>query len=73
MPWHRIDSPDNPPPKDGTAIILCCSLGIVGESRFFEEENGWWWAGFDPSDYQEGKVDDPAFWQPLPDPPKEPE
>lgn len=20
--WHRIDDPDNPPPKDGTLILL---------------------------------------------------
>ena len=54
--WHRIDDPDNPPPKDGTWIDLWREIGSSSygsprvTARWDDEISAWVWPDdvFDP-------------------------
>lgn len=85
--WHRIDDPDNPPPKDGTRILLWATHWgseingnrrltverIVIGSRVEEDE----FRAEDELDWQEEGGTyycawvTASHWQPLPPPPTE--
>lgn len=57
--WHRIDDKDNPPPKDGTELLL------------YHPDRGmavWpWWGDEDTA----GPWHEVTHWMPLPPPPTE--
>lgn len=76
--WRPIETA----PKDRTPVFVAVpdkdrSGWIVGEAYFNPEhpdDGGWWWAGTDWGDYHSGPISEmnyhqPAFWQPLPEPP----
>lgn len=67
--WLSIETA----PKDGTSVIVSSDSGVVGEAQFHEHEDGWWWAGFDPTDYVDGRLDAATHWMPLPSPPADSE
>ena len=59
--WHRIDDPENPPPRDGTEIYVLWDLREHGDD---------WMRGvvhFDGIDWRDGKVQccEPDFWLPT--------
>ena len=74
--WHRIDDPDNPPPKDGTLVLLYGS-GTVAPGIF---HLGDWlfWDGDTTDDFSGNPAGafngwvagyGPTYWKPLDPPP----
>lgn len=67
MSWH----PFRTAPRDHTAFIVCTADGIVGEAYGTPTKRKCCWANTHPSDYPGNPiVDDPRYWQPMPQPPK---
>lgn len=74
--WQDISTA----PKDGTAVLLCIDGDVIGEAYWYsytdrEQDQGWWWANTGPGDYHADRISivgpHPAFWMPLPAPPKQ--
>ena len=64
--WHRIDDPDNPPPKDRTKILAFDGIGA-----FTVEWNGGYWMGSETDGDPLPSDDFPiTHWMHLPPPPK---
>lgn len=57
--WHRIDDPDNPPPKDGTLVIWYCPASgpLVGRADDYLCKPYW--------------LATASHWMPFPPPPAE--
>jgi hypothetical protein len=65
--WHRIDDPDNPPPKDGTKILAYDGIGT-----FTVEWHSCGWMGSEVDGDPLPSDDLPiTHWMHLPQPPKE--
>lgn len=79
--WHRIDDPDNPPPRDGTEIDLWYDSKRYPGAYYSDKavfEYGDVWPGWqvyvveeDPVYSLALEVDDPTHWMPLHKPPQE--
>ena len=81
--WHRIDDPDNPPPKDGTCVLLwgiwageingpddVPSVAVCYYSTGKSDFPGTGWWDVDGADaYASWMM--PTHWMPLPPPPAE--
>ena len=72
--WHRIDDPDNPPPKDGTRVFLWLAdegFPVLGAWIDFDDPsaNPDEWYTFEMHQY--AVFNDVTHWMPLPPPPAE--
>lgn len=71
--WHRIDDPDNPPPRDTGVIVY---LPQKRPRKWTGDQVTWgvlidglYWVGGDLRKFDT----DPTHWSPLPQPPEDAE
>lgn len=74
--WHRIDDPDNPPPKDGTWILVndIDAWGprvqvVRWDEWIFSGKRGFDWQTIELGPYNETHTPQATHWMPLPPPP----
>lgn len=63
--WHRMDDPQNPPPKDGTWVLIT-STRWNGNC----EVAGWHFQQWRSGAVPDGYYFEPTHWTPLPAPPE---
>jgi hypothetical protein len=64
---HTFDSA----PRDGAPFIVQLAGGVVCEAYWHVEDDNLYAANTDPSGYHDRPLQDPRWWQPLPQPKRE--